>query len=193
MYSLGNPVNRVDPDGRRSYLVARNGPANSSHMFIVTHARYVGDPKAQVRSWGETSKKKLGRVDKGKPSKRSKKTAANDKKAWEALGKSDAASKKKAAGVDFTLIRAKDGKVASVADAVKENKGYAAFGPNSNSAAQAVGDRAQGSPVETPEDFDPAVGADDSGQVEFDETQIAQDEAAGRHQQFVPITKRKGP
>lgn len=67
-YVVNNPINRVDPDGEVSYLVARNGPGPSSHMFVVTHARYPGDPNARIHSWGKSLKKgsegKVGKVDK---------------------------------------------------------------------------------------------------------------------------------
>jgi RHS repeat-associated protein len=189
-YAVNNPINRVDPDGEVSYLVARNGPGPSSHMFIVTHARYPGDPNARIHSWGKSSKKgsegKVGKVDK-KTTGLSKGTAETDRKAWESLGTGDAK------GVDYTGIAAKDGKVASVADAVVENKDYGLLGPNSNSAAQAVADTAQGSEVTTPEAFDPAVGAEDSDEIEFDEEKIEEDEAAGKHDEHVPAEKKPTP
>ncbi|MDQ7007780.1 MAG: RHS repeat-associated core domain-containing protein, partial [Acidobacteriota bacterium] len=187
-YSVNNALNRVDPDGRLSYLVARNGPANSSHMFSVTHARYVGDPNARVFSFGKSSRKgsdgKLGRVD-NKTTGLSKGTATKDQEVWKSLGTNDAA-----AGVDYVAIAAKDGKVASVASALVENKDYSLLGPNSNSAAQATADKAQGSPVATPDRFDPAVGAGDADEVEFDENQISQDKAAGEHDEHVRAQAR---
>jgi hypothetical protein len=188
-YARNNPINRVDPDGKRSYLVARNGPGGASHMFIVTHARYVGDPQAVVRSWGRSSERgregKLGRVGL-RTTGMSAGTYADDRSTWTALGKTDAASKKTAAGTDYSLIRANDGKVASVADAVKEDNKYRLDGPNSNSAAQAVADRAQGSPVDTPDRYDTATGVDETNKVNFDETKIKQDELNGVHSYKVP-------
>jgi RHS repeat-associated protein len=189
-YAVNNPINRVDPDGEVSYLVARNGPGHSSHMFIVTHARYPGDPNARIHSWGKSSKKgsegKVGKVDKNTKG-LSKGTSETDRKAWESLGTGNAK------GVDYTGIAAKDGKVASVADAVVENKDYGLLGPNSNSAAQAVADSAQGSEVTTPEAFDPAVGAEDSDEIEIDEEKVAEDEAAGKHDEHVKAEKRPTP
>jgi hypothetical protein len=156
-------------------------------MFVVTHARYPGDPDARIHTWGKSSKigseGKVGKVDK-KTTGFSKGTSETDRKAWESLGTGDAK------GVDYTGIAAKDGKVASVADAVVENKDYGLLGPNSNSAAQAVADTAQGSEVTTPDAFDPAVGAEDSDEIEVDEEKVAADEAAGKHDDHVPAEKK---
>ena len=191
-YALNNPLNRIDLDGNVSYLVARDGPASSSHMFIVTHARFPGDPKARVFSWGKSTAAgvlgKVGRVD-GRTTGLSKGTAETDRKTWLALGRTDEGSRKMAAGSDFTTINARDGKVASISSAVVENKGYSIFGPNSNSAAQAVADRAQGNEVVTPEKFDSAVGAGRADEIEFDEEKIKRDQKAGKHNEHVPSSR----
>lgn len=165
------------------------GPGYSSHMFIVTHARYPGDPKAQIRSWGKSSARgrdgKLGRVD-GKTTGLSEGTYATDVAAWRSLAKNFAASKEINAGTDYTAISAKDGKVASVGQAAKEDKTYHMDGPNSNSAAQAVANRAQGSPVATPDAHDSAVGTDETSKVQFDEAKIESDRRQGLHNVHVP-------
>jgi hypothetical protein len=88
-------------------------------------------------------------------------------------------------GTDYVAIPATDGKVASVADAVKENLEYRMKGPNSNAAAQAVADRAAGNEVGTPTEYDPAVGAGKSRRIEFDDEKIRRDEAAGVHREQV--------
>jgi hypothetical protein len=109
-------------------------------------------------------------------------TYVSDVKAWQAL------AKKRNAGTDFAEIKANDGKVASIAKAVNENNDYKLLGPNSNSAAQAVGDRAQGSNVPTPDKFDTPVGVEDKKKITFDEKKIQDDENAGRHRENVPPT-----
>jgi RHS repeat-associated protein len=180
-YALNNPINRVDPDGEASFLVARNGPGYAAHMFIVTHAQYIGDPNARIYSWGRSTAKgssgKLARVD-DKTGGLSKGTAATDRATWNALAKGEAK------GVDMTALTATDGKTASVAESVLENKTYTPK-TNSNSAAQAVGDRAQGFHAVTPDKYDSAVGTGNAGTIEFDESKIDADEAAGKHNENV--------
>ena len=65
-YVGNNPWNATDPTGMEVYLATRQvtpgfwypTPAGivwippQYHMFLVTHADYVGDPNAQVWSWG---------------------------------------------------------------------------------------------------------------------------------------------
>ena len=183
-YALNNPTNRVDRDGRTSYLVSRDGPGTGAHMFIVTHARYPGDPNAIVRSWGNSSapgrKGRVGRVD-DKTTGLSRGTHATDVAVWKSLAKGDAEKLK----IDYVAIAATDGKVASVANAVKENKTYHLDGPNSNSVGQAVAERAQGSAVPTPNDYDRPTGIDEKHEIEFDENKIRQDENAGMHRLHV--------
>jgi RHS repeat-associated protein len=204
-YVLNNPVSRVDPDGEVSYLVSRPTMFFQRHMFIVTGAAFPGDtgPSVHYYSYGKSSapgsKGKVGRVD-DKTTGFSKGTSATDQSAWKSLSNAEASKK-----VDFTVIPAKDGKVESVAGALKETKDYRpAAGPNSNSAAQAVADTSAGMPVAPPApehlsvnpvnptapgDTAEIPGAEDAEEMEFDDEQIKKDAVAGKHDQHVPPRK----
>lgn len=70
LYVANDPVNLTDPTGMEVYLstrhvtpaVYRYGPFGTRivivpaqyHMFLVTHADYIGDPNARIYSWGPT-------------------------------------------------------------------------------------------------------------------------------------------
>ena len=181
-FLLNNPLNRIDPTGEVSYLVARDIPATVDtkvHMFVVTGAKYPGDtgPDVKIHSFGKGQDGKLRRMAPGSE------VETTDRNAWASLATGQPVGRP-----DYVAIPAKDGKVDSVADAVVENHDYELFGPNSNSAAQAIADRAAGRPVEPPipEDgingeSEEAPGSEDSAMISFDETQIANDKAAGKH------------
>lgn len=154
-YVDNNPYAKIDPDGRDPYLVSRPLvalPCCASHNFVVSNAAYVGDPKATVHSWGNNGKDITGKVDdttKGM----SEGTSKRDKEFWSSLA-SDPASGK----LNTTPINATDATVDKVAKGVQENTKYAKLPStssqsnetNSNSAASAVANKAQGSTVEVP-------------------------------------------
>ena len=63
-YVRGDPVNRNDPDGKLSYFVGRgiDGCLGiCGHTFVVSHAKYPGDPSAKLYSWGPDGKR-MGRL-----------------------------------------------------------------------------------------------------------------------------------
>ncbi|MFZ3286342.1 MAG: hypothetical protein WA191_05785 [Telluria sp.] len=110
----------------------------------------MGDPKASIFSYGRQTNGMTGRVD-GKTEGMSKGTAQRDAKYWQSLAKDAKAAKEMT-----TKIKADDAKVEKVADSVVPNTRYTIapgmtlWGTNSNSAASAVADKAQGSEVDLP-------------------------------------------
>gem|GEM_PF-2751524 len=133
-----------------SYLASRPLGGDSewfSHNFIVTDAEYIGDPNANIVSYGNNAQGRVGRVNE-KTTGFSERTYARDKAAWEGL-KGSAANNPNLVG-----IPASSSAVRSAAAALIENQDYSAisgpFGANSNSAAQAVANRAAGFPLAIP-------------------------------------------
>jgi len=141
-YVVGDPVNAGDSLGLDSYLVSRVTDITSlaSHTFVVTNAKFIGDPNATVYSFGENAAGNLGRVTSASGGS-SLGTHQRDKDAWKAL-----------AGVyltfDATPIPASDSVVDAYANSLVESQDYAAFagpfGVNSNTAAVAIANRAAG-------------------------------------------------
>ena len=137
----------------QSYLVSRPlatpGVGKvASHNFVVTHARYPGDPAAKVHSFGHDGVG--GQLDKVKltTSGFSKDTHAMDVKAWKSM-------KDRPRPGDLSLIEAPCGTVESHANAIRNDKKYRAvpisgMSANSNTAAQAVADRSAQRRVSTP-------------------------------------------
>ena len=125
-----------------------------SHLFIVTNAKYLGDPNANVFSYGENSKGNLGNVGRGfTPSGFSKATASDDLAFW--LGSTRCGANGGFRSPSVSLIGASDSLVEEFARNLKEDNPYTAvpglvWGVNSNSAAQAIANRSQGSRVLTP-------------------------------------------
>lgn len=182
-YSENDPLNTLDFTGLDSYEVGRplQGVLSvvGDHMFIVTDARYPGDPDPNVRffSFGKLENGNMGNVSSNgsKPDALSARTATADRKAWLSLASPST-------NAAYSRIDAPDNVVAAVASAVKENKPYAAipdgnapYGTgtnevNSNSAATAVADKATyisgGKNTPNPTWF-LTPGASKSGRVEF--------------------------
>lgn len=111
----------------------------ASHNFIVTNAKFLGDPDATVFSFGHNDSGNLGMVDFCTLNEYSAKTHAEDVKAWLALAHPDSNEAKR---IDFALIPVESSKIRSLALSVMEDQDYAmfsgAFGINSNSAAHAI-------------------------------------------------------
>jgi len=144
-YVRNDPMNTTDPTGKYSYLVSRPTAFGKAHLFIVTHARYPGDPKANVRSYGNTGIDggRVGRVD-ATTRGMSQGTEATDQRLWtSAITNKDVA---------YALIPASDDTVLRVADSVQPSTAYFVAGPNSNSAATAVANTAAGQEVAVPGD-----------------------------------------
>ena len=136
--------------GGNSYIASRPFGGDSewlSHNFVVTGAEYIGDPNATVISYGNNDGGYVGRVDESTTG-FSKGTYAADRAAWEGL--------KGASPNNPNLVRipASPASVRTAAGALIENQDYSAisgpFGANSNSAAQAIGNRAAGFPLDVP-------------------------------------------
>ena len=150
-YVGNNPVNWIDPWGLLSYLVSRplagRAGAAASHNFIVTHAQFVGDPNANVYSYGMNAEGNVGRVDHNTTG-FSEGTHAADIAAWNALRNDPNPCD------NNNLINADDDVVRAQAESVIEDQDYSAiagpFGANSNSAAQAVANTSSGDIVPTP-------------------------------------------
>jgi RHS repeat-associated protein len=145
-YVRGNPIMGVDPSGLFSFLVSR--PLNSvlgvvaNHNFIVSNARYIGDPNATIFSFGNTGNGTMGsvnNVDTGPAAN----TFEQDVAAWQSLasGNSD---------VTYRFIRASDISVEVNAKQVVSGASVYTYipglqgGTNSNSAAGAVATRSDG-------------------------------------------------
>ena len=155
VYTTNDPINLIDYLGLRSYLVSRPlswGPAGAifNHMFIVTNANYIGDPNATVYSYGRLENGNLGNVRNAKNSE-SIETYENDKKFWEDLIDQNCNPNSRINPLPVTLIDAPDEAVNTFANRVIENHTYTPR-TNSNSAAQAVAERALGKPVSLPPD-----------------------------------------
>lgn len=182
-YVANDPVNRSDPTGMESYMVARQldsavGKAGFGHAYIVVDAKYPGDPNAKVISFGELANGNMGNVnDPSRASDFSKTTHASDSAHWGSLGKDDTGS--------FSRIDAKDSTVSAVAGAVRETGDYDIVpGPdlfggapavNSNSAAMGVAQRSTeisgGDSAKPPTDY-ALPGVNEAGRVQFDQNKI---------------------
>lgn len=154
----------TDPHAEtQSYLVSRPlaipvAGHFASHNFVVTHARFPGDPTAKVHSFGSDGEH--GRVDRVDllTNGFSRNTHVADRKAWLAM-KDDPRPN------DLSRIDAPCGTVESHARSVRSNQDYRLVPVhsrcgNSNSAAQAVADRAAGKRVPTPGEGRIAPGSD---------------------------------
>jgi RHS repeat-associated protein len=145
-YVGNDPVNGKDPTGANSYFVARPldswvGSQGFGHSFVVTHARFPGDPQARIHSFGQLSNGNMGNVsDPSRASALSATAAATDRAAWLALSPRSTEN--------FVRIPANDDLVSNVAGALIENNDYdtvpgldlfnGAPAANSNSAAVAI-------------------------------------------------------
>jgi len=150
-YANNNPYKYIDPDGRDSFLVSRalKGFPIGNHNFIVSHAKYLGDPNAKVYSWGPLESGKMGLVNHVN-SGGAARTWEDDSSAWQSL------SFEGNSGVAFRAIDASDSDVSFLASTVQENRNYK-YVPslftgsvNSNSAAGAVAHAADGGTANVP-------------------------------------------
>jgi len=162
-YVNGNPILGIDPTGLLSYLVSRplDEVSIASHNFIVTNAQYIGDPGATVFSYGMNNNGNVGRVDNTTRG-FSQDTHRTDRASWNSMnGPTN----------NVTLIAAPDSRVSGYANALVENQDYAAFsgpfGANSNSAAQAIANRAASGQVNTPGGWRMSPGAGSWGEIQF--------------------------
>ncbi|MDP5279408.1 RHS repeat-associated core domain-containing protein [Sphingomonas sp. DG1-23] len=142
-YVGNDPVNKNDPTGLDSYVVARPlddetlASAKIGHAFIVTDAKYPGDPNANIISFGKLENGSMGNVNNPDNAAEISKTAhATDVAAWREIGKTGEGA--------FSKINAPDKLVNATARSVNERLGYAVLptftltAVNSNSAAAAV-------------------------------------------------------
>jgi RHS repeat-associated protein len=117
------------------------------HNFVVTRARYLGDPEAAIHSFGMNRDGKVGAVDDSTLG-TSQGTYAADVAFWKGL------SGPAAGNPNLVRIPASSARVESFANALIENQDYSlaagAFGANSNSAAQAIANRAAGFALPVP-------------------------------------------
>jgi len=166
-YVGNNPLYWIDPLGLDPYLVGRplQGRAGNyaGHMYIVTGASYVGDPNATVYSYGRSNDSKrhgrntvfglTGLVDNNTTG-FSATTHAGDIQNWLNLGASTCSTKNE----NSSPIPTSDTDVDNWATRLKPTTKYLLPVPllgrvdavNSNSAAQAVANRASGTNVTQP-------------------------------------------
>ena len=139
IYAMNNPLSRIDPTGADSFLVTREvGVTGFDHMFIVHGATSSTCGCGVVRSFGNSG----GYVGEVYGSS----TWNTDVDLW-AGGD---------IGTDYnvTTLGASDATTKDWADRFRKTEPYsAAFGPNSNSAAQRIAKEADGSSVTTPDDI----------------------------------------
>ncbi|MDB5691070.1 MAG: ParB-like nuclease domain [Alphaproteobacteria bacterium] len=157
-YVGNDPVGHNDPSGEDAYLVARRlssslGSLGIGHSFVVSNARYLGDPHATIHSFGPMSNNHTGDIsDPRRASSGAAYTSRDDRAAWERL--------RKGSNSNVVRIKAPDAVVDAVAHAVREDRPYSyvpsaadhSLGPegewrstpadNSNSAAFGVADKA---------------------------------------------------
>jgi len=127
----------------------------------VTNADYIGDPGASVYSYGMNAAGNVGRVNNATEG-FSAGTHNTDIAVWRSMS---------IEGNNVTLINAADVVVETYANHLIENQDYAAiaglFGANSNSAAQAIANRAAGVPVPTPGGWRLSPGAGSWDEIQF--------------------------
>jgi len=100
------------------------GKAGLGHAFVVTHAKFIGDPNATIHSFGKLANGNMGNVSDATRAADASRTAfATDVRAWLALG-ADATE-------NISGINAPDDLVDQVVAAVMENNPYALV-PNSS-------------------------------------------------------------
>jgi uncharacterized protein RhaS with RHS repeats len=142
-YANNNPYKYIDPDGKDSFLVSRplSFTNKANHNFIVHDAKYLGDPNATVRSFGDTGDGNMGEVNSSTPG-NSSTTKKTDTDAWQSLSAEGSSATSR-------QIDAPDAKVAELADSIKGGQDYDLVpelqdGVNSNSAAGAIANQADG-------------------------------------------------
>lgn len=184
---VGNmPTTYVDPFGLDPYLAGRpiSGFPHAGHMFVVTGATYMGDPNASVYSYGRSNSSKkhgsytihglTGRVDETTIG-FSGTTEATDRLFWDGKQSELVCTSYDPYAVP---IPASDEEVEKWANGlvptIKYHLPIPLFGRldavNSNSAAQAVANRAAGTAVRQP--AAPLVGypgADEWRRLDFDD------------------------
>ncbi|SEL93309.1 RHS repeat-associated core domain-containing protein [Colwellia chukchiensis] len=144
-YANNNPYKYIDPDGFDSFLVSRPlkgflGNAGN-HNFIVHNADSPGDPNGTVRFFGDVGNDTMGEVNANTEG-FSAGTLQTDTAAWQSLSTEGSEA-------SFRQIDATDEAVAAIADSVQGGQEYSAIpaiqgGVNSNSAAGAIANRADG-------------------------------------------------
>ena len=123
--------------------------AVAAHDFIVVNAKYPGDPGAKVYSYGNDGNGNMGRVTE-KTRGMSRTTSAEDKAAWKELATNPETK------VDYRKINSPDTKVEALAKGICEDLKYSITPgldtnkANSNSAAGAIANRADGGPPYVP-------------------------------------------
>ena len=167
-YVGGNPLYWVDPLGLEPYLVGRplqGGAGNyAGHMFVVSGASYIGDPNAAVYSYGKSNASKrhgrsivsglTGRVDSNTTG-FSATTNAADIHYWQSLGSTSCSVQ----SLSASPIPASDSDVDYWANRINPTIKYLFPIPiigridavNSNSAAQAVANKAASTNVARPQ------------------------------------------
>jgi RHS repeat-associated protein len=188
-YTQNDPVNGSDPSGEKSYVAARPidsiaGRAGFGHAYVVVNARYPGDPRGRVISFGPLQNGKMGNVsERHRAAAMAADTVKSDRRAWLAMAPD--------AKTNIVQIKAPDATVMAVANSLKENKpyslvpsssdiqvsgkaaGYSTPQVNSNSAAFAIGAQAQTRAIGTPSIISrdsfllKLPGAEAAGKVEF--------------------------
>ncbi|WP_269777884.1 RHS repeat-associated core domain-containing protein [Marinimicrobium alkaliphilum] len=147
-YVHNDPLSFVDPTGEHSYLVSRplDFPVPANHNFIVTNAEYLGDRNATIYSYGDVGNGQMGRVNDDTTG-LSFGTHETDRSAWLDLSN-------EGSGITFREINASDSRVDGLARGLVQGQRYSLIpaarrrATNSNSAAGAIANAADGGPSE---------------------------------------------
>jgi len=122
-YVGNDPLNKFDPFGEDSFVVARRldsafGKLSIGHAFVVTNAQFIGDPNATVHSFGKLINGNMGNItDSTRAATIGKSTFKSDRNAWLALSRTTSDN--------ISQINAPDADVDNVVASILENRPYA--------------------------------------------------------------------
>lgn len=168
-YAKQNPLSWYDIFGLDPYLVSRplSFTSKASHNFVVTDAAYLGDPNADVFSYGKNNDGKTGRVDESTRG-FSEGTSEADQEFWRDLASDSSCN---TSNENVSRIPASDEVVRELAESLRPNTVYSPlpllWETNSNSAASAIANQAAESVVPINSDGRLSPGAGRAKNIKF--------------------------